>query len=68
MVVVCKQAFKDLPPVKILRAFEMRKDVAQEAIVTEGWCPQEGKGRGGAKRVHTGASYAELRKKLKIDE
>ena len=24
--------------------------------------------RGGAKRVHTDASYAELRKKLKIDE
>ena len=68
LVVVCKQAFKNLPPVKILRAFEMRKDVAQEAIETEGWCPQEGKGRGGAKRVHTDASYAELRKKLKIDE
>ena len=65
---VCNQAFKNLPPVQIRRAFEMRKDVAQGAIENEGWSPKEGKGRGDAKRVLTDASYAELRKKLKTNE
>ena len=52
--------------VKILRAFEMRKDCAQESIETDGWCPQEGKGKGGAHRVHVDASYAQLRARLGI--
>jgi hypothetical protein len=56
------------PPVKILQAFEMRKDCAQEAIDTQGWCPQEGKGLGGAKRVHTDAAHAKLRKLLKVPD
>ena len=46
----------------------MRKDCAQEAIETEGWCTMEGKGRGGAKRVHADPAYKNLRKRLKIDE
>ena len=33
----------------------MRKDCAAEALETEGWCPNEGKGRGGAKGAHTDA-------------
>ena len=66
LVKVCKKAWKAVPPVKILQAFEMRKDCAQEAITTDGWCNQEGKGLGGAKRVHVDASYAALRKRLKI--
>ena len=41
---------------------------AQEALETDGGCPNEGKGRGGSKRVHTDASYAWLRKKLKISD
>ena len=56
------------PDVKILQAFEMRKDCAAEALETEGWCPNEGKGRGGAKRVHTDVSYAELRELLGIQD
>ena len=46
----------------------MRKDCAAEALETEGWCPNEGKGRGGAKRVHTDVSYAELRELLGIQD
>jgi hypothetical protein len=33
---------------------------------SNGWCPNEGKGRGGAKRVDTDAPYAELRAHLGI--
>jgi hypothetical protein len=54
------------PDVKILQAFEIRKDCAQEALETDGWCPNEAKGRGGSKRVDTDESYAWLRKKLKF--
>ena len=68
LVKVCKKAWATTPDVKILQAFEMRKDCAQEALETDGWCPNEGKGRGGSKRVHTDASYAWLRKKLKISD
>ena len=68
LVKVCKKTWLTVPDVKILQAFEMRKDCAQEAIETQGWCPQEGKGRGGAKRVHTDASYAKLRKLLKVPD
>ena len=68
LVKVCKEAWEKVPPVKILQAFEMRKDCAQEAIETEGWCTMEGKGRGGAQRVHADPAYKNLRKRLKIDE
>ena len=68
LVKVCKQAWATMPGVKILQAFEMRKDAAQESIETEGWCPNEGKVRGGAKRVHTEASYAALRVRLGIGD
>ena len=47
-------------------AFEMRKDVAAEALETDGWCNQEGRGRGGAKRVHVDALYKSLRDRLGI--
>jgi len=46
------EAWKALPDVKILQASKMRKDCAAEAIEDGGWCNCEGKGRGGAKRVH----------------
>ena len=65
LVEVCKEAWGVLPPVKILQAFEMRKDCAQEAIDTDGWCPTEGKGLGGAARVHKDPAYSDLRKRLK---
>ena len=68
LVEVCKKAWKAVSPVKILQAFEMRRDCAQEALETNGWCNHEGKGRGGSKRVHEGDSYAPLRKLLKIDK
>jgi hypothetical protein len=67
LVEVCKKAWKALPLEKILIAFEWRKDCAQEAIETEGWCPMEGKGRGASIRVHNDQAYAGLRKRLKID-
>ena len=44
LVKVCKRAWAATPDVKILQAFEMRKDCAQEALETDGWCPNEGKG------------------------
>ena len=61
LVKTVKKAWRQLPPVKILEAFEMRRDVAHETLETNGWCPNEGKGRGGAKRVHEDSAYAELR-------
>ena len=67
LVEVVKQAWKNTPLRKILTSFEWRRDVAQEAIETEGWCPHEGKEGKGHKRVYEGTDYAELRKKLKID-
>ena len=54
--------------VKNLRAFEMRKDCALEATETNGWCPSVGEGRGGSGRAHTDPAYADLRKRLKIDD
>ena len=50
-----------LPDAKILKAFEMRRDIANEALENEGRCDNEGKGRGGAKRVYTDPMYRELR-------
>ena len=37
----------------------MRRDVARETFETNGLCPNEGKGRGGAK--HEDSAYAALR-------
>jgi hypothetical protein len=46
----------------------MHKDCAAEALEIEGWCPNEGYARGGAKRAHTGAPYAELRAYLGVQD
>jgi hypothetical protein len=67
LVEVVKQAWKNTPLRKILTSFEWRRDVAQEATETEGWCPHEGKEGKGHKRVYEDTDYAELRKMLKID-
>ena len=61
LVKTAKKAWTQLPGIKILEAFEWRRDVAQEALETEGWCPMEGKGKGGSKRVHEDSAYAALR-------
>ena len=61
LVKTVKKAWTQLPGIKILEAFEWRRDVAQEALETEGWCPMEGKGKGGSKRVHVDSAYAALR-------
>ena len=53
-----------MPPVKVLRAFEMRRDVANEALANNEWCEKEGKGGRGAKRVHTERCYASLRSQV----
>ena len=66
LVEVCKKAWVAVPDVKILQAFEMRKDAAAEVLENDGWCNQEGHGRHGAKRVHVDASYAPLRARLGI--
>ncbi len=66
LVEVCKAAWAAVPDVKILQAFEMRKDAAAEVLETDGWCNQEGKRGGGAKRVHMDPSYASLRARLGI--
>jgi len=47
--------------IKFLEAFEWRRDVAQESIDTEVWCPMESKGKGGSKRVHVDSANAALR-------
>jgi len=52
LVPVVIEVWNALPDVKILQAFDMRKKCAAEAIEDGGWCNCEGKGRGGAKRVH----------------
>ena len=56
-----KKAWNRLPGIKVLEAFEWHKDVAQEALDTEGWCPMEGKGKGGSKHAHVNSAYAALR-------
>ena len=61
-----KKAWGTLPDKKILMGFEMRRDVATEALANAGWCGSEGKGGGGAKRVHEDASCAALRARLGI--
>jgi len=59
LVKTVKKAWRQLPPVKILEAFEMRRDVVRVTLETNGSCPNEGKGRGGAK--HEDSAYAALR-------
>ena len=49
---VYKEAWAATPDVYILQASEMRRDYVAEVLETEGWCPSEGKGRGGTKRAH----------------
>ena len=66
LVEVCKKAWAAVLDVKILQAFEMRKDAAAEVLETDGWCNQEGHGQHGAKRVHVDPSYAPLRARLEI--
>jgi hypothetical protein len=66
LVEVCKEAWTAMPAVKILQALEMRNDCAQEAFETEGYCPNEGNGRGGGPRVHEHEAYADLRARLEI--
>lgn len=68
LVGLCREAWAALPVIKILRAFEMRKDCAQEAIDTAGFCPNEGKGGEGASRVHKDAAYAELLAHFEIQD
>ena len=68
LVEVCKHAWAATPDVKALRAFEVRRGCARESIETDGWCPQEGKGKEGAHRVHVDASYAQLRARLRIPD
>ena len=63
-----KKAWAATPNFKIFQALEMRKDCAAEALETEGWCPNEGKGRGGAKGAHADAPYAELLALLGIQD
>ena len=60
-------AWTNLPMVKVLRAFEMRRDVADEMLILDGACPTEGKGGRGAHRVHTHPAYAPLRARLGIE-
>ena len=60
-------AWTNLPMVKVLRAFEMRRDVADEMLREHGACPTEGKGGRGAHRVHTHPAYAPLRARLGIE-
>ena len=68
LVKVVMDAWAAVPLVKVLRAFEMRRDCAQEALNTEGWCPQEGKGLKASLRVRTSDAYAPLRLRLGISE
>jgi hypothetical protein len=46
LVAATKLAFQNVPDVKIPRAFEMRRNVANKALRTKGWCDGEGKGGG----------------------
>ena len=47
------EAWKSIPSLKFTTAFEMLNDVCDEALETEGECPEEGKGRGAGRRSHT---------------
>jgi hypothetical protein len=66
LVGTCEKAWHALPEEKVLRAFEMRKDCANEVLESAGECDLEGKGRGGSKRVHNDPAYAGIRKRLKL--
>ena len=66
LVEVCKKAWAAVLDVKILQAFEMRKDAAAEVLETDGWCNQEGHGRHVARRVLMDPSYSALRARLGI--
>jgi hypothetical protein len=46
---------------KIIETCKWLSDVAQEALGTEGSCPMEGKGKGGAKLANVESAYAALR-------
>ena len=48
---MCEKAYT-MSLVKILRKFEMRRDVANEALANNGWCEKEGKGGCSAERFH----------------
>jgi hypothetical protein len=63
---VYKVSRAKIPVVRILRAFEMRKGCAQEAIEADGCCPRECKCKSGAHCVDTYAFYAALRGRLGI--
>ena len=65
---VYKKAWATTPDFRIFQAFEMRKDCAAEILETEGWCQNECKGRGGAKRARTDAPCAELRALLGLHD
>ena len=56
-----KKAWRQMPPVKVLEAFEIRRDIAQETLDTDGQCSNEGRGLGGARRVYESEAYATLR-------
>ena len=45
-------------PSSVKVAFEMRRDLAQETLETDGLCPMEGRYCGAAQRVHEDAAYA----------
>lgn len=66
LVEVLKEAWAVMPDIKILQAFEMRKDFSQEVLETEGFCPNKEKGRGDAPRVHKHEEYEGLRSVLGI--
>ena len=67
LVEAANEAWTNLPMVRVLRAFEMRRDVADEMLREDGACPTEGKGRRGAHRAHTHPAYAALRTRLGIE-
>ena len=67
LVETVNKAWTNLPVVNVLRAFEMRRDVADEMLREDGACPTEGKGRRGAHRAHTHPAYAALRTRLGIE-
>ena len=46
----------------------MCTNFVQETFDTDGWRPMEGKGLGGAARVHNDPAYSDLRKRLEIEE
>jgi hypothetical protein len=60
LVKTAKKAWTQLPGMKILEAFEWRRDAAQEALDTEGCCPMERKGKGGSKVAFQDSAGAAL--------